>query len=294
MKFIKRHFSLIVACFICLLSTLAITVNSFVFKFSGNNYLTQAILTIPINLALVYWGLSILIDKNSPYMKISINLIYFLLIYPVIALATYAVQFTPFPPIDRFLILIDSSLGIHQERIMRWTAEIPWLYTLLALIYDSLALQMCLLPLIIIAMRKFDYLYEYIALMLISTLIGFSFYYFFPTMGPASFLHSPYFMPEQYATGIKFTEIQHHQLPSTMAGGMIAMPSFHVIWAWLCIYIVRHTFLVFILAPLNALLIASCVMIGWHYFIDLIGSLVVLLIGHACYYYFVKKQYVTS
>jgi membrane-associated phospholipid phosphatase len=114
-----------------------------------------------------------------------------------------------------------------------------------------------------------------------SLLIGFIVYYFFPTTAPASVLHSDYFIKEQLATGLKFTQIHQYIQPTTLDGGLIAFPSFHVIWAWLCLYLIRSWFVVFyVFLFINILLIFSCVMLGWHYFLDIILSFLILLFCH--------------
>lgn len=286
-----NYFIPTLALIIFLLSSIAISINSFTYRFPGNNYFPPNMLLMGSVLFLSLTGAYLLSNKQSPLFQIIRELCYFLLVVTVIAYATNAVQYTPFPPIDRQLIAIDSVFYINLQKIMAWTASIPLLRNMLALSYDSLPYQMAYLPLIVIAGRKFTLIREYYALLLLTTLIGFTIYYFFPTMGPSSFIKSPYFMQEQYATGIKFRELHQHKLPSTEDGGMIAMPSFHAIWAWLCLNLVRcWPFIFVLLLPLNLLLIISCVLLGWHYLIDLVASLIILLLSYQVYFYFVKDN----
>lgn len=289
-----KYFSLILAFIISLLSFIAIRVNSFIYKFPGNNYFPPGITVMGAILFISLMGVYLVFDKDSPFFKVIREFIYFFLVITVIAYATNAVQLTPFSPIDRQLIAIDSIFYINLQKIIAWTESIPWLKKILGLSYDSLPYQMCYLPLIIIAARKFNAIREYYALLLLTTLIGFSFYYFFPTMGPSSFIQSPYFIKEQYATGLKFRELHQHLHPSTLDGGLIAMPSFHAIWAWLCLHLIRCWPIVYaVLLPINILLVISCVLLGWHYCIDLVGSLIVIVAAHRIYFYYVK-QYVNS
>lgn len=70
---------------------------------------------------------------------------------------------------------------------------------------------------------------------------------------------------------------------------MISFPSFHVIWAWLCLYLVRQWRWVFILLlTMNFVLMVSCVLLGWHYCIDLAGSAVVIFLSHLLYDYILR------
>lgn len=63
--------------------------------------------------------------------------------------------------------------------------------------------------------------------------------------------------------------------------GFIGLPSFHVIWAWLCLYLIRSWRIAFfLLMPINGLIVLACILLGWHFPTDLLGSLVVLLLAH--------------
>ena len=200
----------------------------------------------------------------------------------VIALTTNAAQYTPFDTIDSHILKLESILHINMQSIMLWTHDKPTIRKLLAFIYDTLPFQMSYFPLLIIAAKQFDTAHEYYFLLLISAILGFTFYYFFPTTAPASVVESPYFSEIQHATGLKFNQIHNYIQPSTLDGGMIALPSFHVIWAWFCLYLIRGwPVLFYFMLPINTLLIASCVLLGWHYSIDILGAFIIILISHA-------------
>ncbi|WED44417.1 phosphatase PAP2 family protein [Legionella cardiaca] len=283
--------SLFAALVLCLLALIALYINTSVFKYPGNNYFPPDVFLIAVLLFLALIGSYLQFGRGSIAVKITKELIYYFLVMSVIALATNAIQYTPFAPIDNQLIELENSLHINVNSIVAWTVSHSWLTTLLVHIYDSLPYQMSILPVVTIFMRKFFYMREYYCLLLISALIGFALYYFYPTVAPASVINSPLFTPEQYATGIKFKEIHQHLPPSTMEGGMIAFPSFHAIWAWLCLYLVRWSRLLFYLfLPINLLLIASCVLLGWHYPLDLVGSGLVLLLTYSLCSHCAKKE----
>ena len=280
--FIARYLSLLTATMNCCLAVTAFVVNHYVTQFPGNNYFPPGTALVAAILLFSLVGVYLLFGQAHSLFKIIKELIYFFLVLAVLALATNAAQLTPFSPIDKQLIAIDAGLGIHVNKIVAWIITKPHFAALLSAVYNSLPYQMCYLPFILIFAQKFNYLREYYALTLITTLIGFVFYYFCPTLGPATAMSEGYFSAAQYATGIKFEEIHHHIPPSTSDGGMIAMPSFHAIWALLCLHLSRCWPPVFaLLLPINLLLLASCVLLGWHYFVDLLGSLVVLLLAYS-------------
>ncbi|WP_242602263.1 phosphatase PAP2 family protein [Legionella waltersii] len=214
-----------------------------------------------------------------------LELINFYTVMCIIALATNAVQLTPFKPIDLQIIKLENSLGINLIAIMQWLCEYPIFKLILSIIYDSLPYQMSILPLCVIISGQFTVLNEYFMLMLITALIGFMIYYFFPTTAPASMLDSSLFLPEQVDTGLKFFQIHHHQTPTTNEGGLIAMPSFHTVWAILCVYLIKNWRLpCMLLGLINLLLIMSCVLLGWHYPSDIIAGFALVLIA----YYWLK------
>jgi len=193
-----------------------------------------------------------------------------------IALALFAggLQFTPFPPIDLTLQRWDRFLHFDTAAVMAWTAAQPGLHAFLNACYVSTDALLVLAPLI--AGFAFDrrrmrvYLYAFVY----SFLAGGLFYYFFPSSGPGSVYHSPYFMSIQRLTSTKFYQVHHFQEVPTMLGGMIAFPSFHVTWAVLTTYAARSSRRLFWgVAALNVLVVASTVLLGWHYLVDVPAGL---------------------
>jgi len=266
---------------IVLLSLIALAVNHFYFQYPGNYYFPPDCLLMGFDLFLIYAGFFFLQGRDGKITQIVKEVIYFVLVMMLICLVTNAAQYTPFPTIDQHILTFESLLNIDTNALITWTNANPLLKTVLELAYSTLNYQLCLMPLIVIVAGRTDLIREYYFLLITTALIGFTVYYFFPTTAPASVMNSEYFSEAQRATYLKFFQIHHYIQPSTMDGGMIAMPSFHVIWAWLCLYLVRGWPVVFlVLLPINLLLIASCVLLGWHYCIDIFGGVVVVLLAH--------------
>ena len=202
----------------------------------------------------------------------------------LVILGTNAIQYTPFSPIDQRILDWGAWMHIDLARLVAWSTAHATLYKSMAWIYESLTYQLTYLPLLLILLGRFERLHEYYFLLLLTALIGFSFYYFFPTTAPASVIDSPYFTEAQHATELKFKQIHSHIKPTTLEGGMIALPSFHVIWAWLCVWLVRDWAWAFrLLLLLNAGMVVSCVLLGWHYALDIIASIAILGVAHAVY-----------
>lgn len=273
------------------LSIAALAINFFDYQYTGNNYFPPHASYLILALALMYSGFLLQFGRASQLAAILKEIIYFFLVMSLLALATNAVQYTPFPTIDQQILAFEKSLHIEFKTLFAWTQTKPLLKVVLEFIYDSLPYQMTYLPLLVIAAKRREIIREYYFLLLFSALIGFTFYYFFPTTAPASIIQSPYFSESQHATGLKFMQIHQHKQPTTLDGGLIALPSFHVIWAWFCVYLLKSwPIAFFILLPVNLLLIASCVLLGWHYPLDVLGSIVVIGITHSAYLVFIKSN----
>jgi len=246
---------------------------------------------VTLSLILVFGGVLLQFGKSSLPLRMVNEVIFFYLMIAVISLATNAIQYTPFPVIDRQIILFERFFQVNINAIMAWTQARPVFKHLLEFIYNFLDYEIAYFPLIIIAAKRWYYVREYYFLMLMSALIGYFFYYFFPTTAPASIITSPYFTEAQYATSLKFMQIHQHIQPTTMDGGMISLPSFHIIWAWFSLYLIRSFRLAFIIfLPINVLLTLACVLLGWHYPSDVLGSIFVILISHALYNYYCTNR----
>lgn len=268
---------ILLACIVFNLSSMALLFNYFVSKYPGNDYFPEHSVFMPFILFLIVIGLKIYFKEKSPQYNAGKELIFFFMIMSLIAYATNAIQLTPFPVIDHTIITFEKKLHIHLTHFMLWTNKHLVFKSFLIRVYNTLPYQMSLIPLFLIATQRHTTLINYYFLLLFSTLIGFIFYYFFPTIAPGSAINSPLFAPGQLATGIKFYEIHHYQTPSTIDGGLIALPSFHVIWGMLCVYLVKDwPVFFFSLMFMNFFLILSCVLLGWHYPTDVVAGLLVV------------------
>jgi hypothetical protein len=283
-----RHLTLnlwnaVLATILIALSIFALVINAKYYQFKGINYFPAQSISMGLSLALILWGVYLTAGKASVLYKTLQYVISFFLVMCLLALATNAVQLTPFPPIDVRIIAIEESHNINLVKLFSWIKNFPALNHLLDLIYASLSFQMAIIPLIAIFLQKYSKVEEYFFFLLLTTLLGFAFYYFYPTTAPASNVDNALFSAAQKNTGIKFFQIHHYINPTSIDGGMIAFPSFHVIWAWYCCFIIRQwKYIFFTLLSINSLLVAACVLLGWHYLLDILGSIILILFAHVC------------
>lgn len=190
-----------------------------------------------------------------------------------------SIQFTPFSTIDPTLVNIDNQwLHLDTPKIVDWTFSHPFFAHLLNDCYLFLQAEVIIVFFTLAALKSDRRFNQYVTTVLISWIIGTLIYYFWPTIGPAAMFNNPHFAISQYNTILKFNQIHHYLTVTTMDGGMIVFPSFHVIWAALIIY-AFYGCRYWIFAPvviINLLIIASTVLLGRHYLTDVIGGLVIV------------------
>lgn len=290
MNKLNKKYIVYAGSFLFFLIVIANGVNFFIYHYPGNNYFPPTTAYVAVNLVLLYTGLSLQYGRASRISIIAKEIAFFYTVMLLLVLATNAVQYTPFAPIDKKILIFEQKWHVNTQTLMTWARSFPGLTDILSFVYDSLPTQMTYFPLILIVLGRFQTIRNYYFLLIISTLIGFSFYYFFPTTAPASIITNLPFSEAQQATGLKFMQIHHYIKPTTLEGGMIAFPSFHVIWAWLCLYLLKEFQIGWIIMlPINFLLMMSCVMLGWHYCMDIVAAGVVILLSHGLLFIATKK-----
>ncbi|OGT51761.1 MAG: hypothetical protein A3E84_05150 [Gammaproteobacteria bacterium RIFCSPHIGHO2_12_FULL_42_13] len=248
----------------------------------------QSITFLAFSLLFLFYG--IYIRKESPH---AATFIWGMGLFAWGALSNIiivnGVQSTPFPPIDAWLVKADAFFGINIAAMMAWSHEHPLFNRFFDLAYNSLGYELFLIPIGLAVFNKRRPLAIFFISYMISLLVGDLIYYFFPTMAPSGILHSPYFLEAQQHTSQRFYQV-HHFLPITAKGdgGLIAFPSYHVIWAVLLTYtMIEKKLLFYPLVALNTLIIISTMFLGWHYFSDVISGIVLAIgsIGIAAWVY---------
>ena len=278
---------IVLSVMILIASIIMFGLNHYYFRYPGLFYFDPAFLSCALFLMMVRFGLKLQFNlcHDNTWIKMLGEAAIYSMTIVLILFATSAVQYTPFHPVDRKIVGAEQLLHLDLKSAIAWLNQNNQLKEIANDIYFSLSYQLLFIPLGVLLMRQYDALHQFYFLVLLTWLIGSLIYYFFPTMGPASVIDSPYFIHAQRDTGLKFWQLHHYIQPVTADGGMIAMPSFHVIWAWLCVWLVRSWPTVFVLMiAMNSILIVSCVFLGWHYFLDVIGSVLTVLLAHVIYH----------
>ena len=267
---------LFLACTILLASILIRGINSHYFHFTGNDYIYahsffSVILYCLINIMGCY-----LLEEFNRFTSIFVDILLIIITYLIVAFATNAIQLTPFLPIDDYILKFEF---LKLENTVDFFNHHHFTRDILIFLYNSLGTMMYILPLSLALIRRRQEIHNFCRYILVGVLIGFTFYFFFPSCGPASIFSSHLFMQEQHANHIKFWEIHQGIQPTTINGGLIALPSFHVIWAWACCRVAKtvHAFMYYPLLIWFILVSLSCFVLGWHYSIDILTSLIIIL-----------------
>ena len=205
---------------------------------------------------------------------------------------------TPFTPIDPQLLHVDRLLGFNQIGLMHFAYGHSAIKHTLITAYNSLEPELVILPLLMAFMLRERSVKVFLYAMLLTYPIGIMIYYFFPTMAPASTIHSALFTFQEHDTYIHFFETHHHLKITAVDGGLVAFPSFHVIWGTLLIYLCRDKKYIFYPVLLwNAILIGSTMALGWHYLTDVVAGLTIAascIYFSECIYKRVKQNYLIT
>lgn len=219
------------------------------------------------------------VRERSPYTSfVAVNLSFYALTAAVMGVLTTGIQYSPFTRIDAALARWDARLGWDTVAVLHWVAQRPTLRAFLNLCYNSTELQLVLAPFVAAYAHDRRRLRVLIYATVYSSLAGSLIYYFFPSSGPAGVFQSADFMGVQLLTHIKYEQVHNFQPVTSLLGGLIAFPSFHVAWAVLTTYATLPSPRLFAASlVLNVLVIASTVLLGWHYLVDVPAGILLAL-----------------
>lgn len=285
--------------FIFLLGAILLTINTFSTHFSESIYFSTPWKKVLLPLL----ALSAVVVYFQDILSKRVSLVIFTFSMYCLSLCaglllTQGAEVTPFSTIDHWLLHADQVLGFHQTALMHFAYGHSFVKNTLISAYNSLEPELAILPLLIALLLHERSVKVFLYAMLLTYPVGIMIYYFFPTTAPASAIHSSLFTFQEHDTFLQFYEIHHHLKITAMDGGLVAFPSFHVIWGALLIYLCRDKKYIFYPVLLwNSLLIGATMALGWHYLLDVIAGLTIA--GSCIYsaekiYSYVKKRSVVT
>ena len=176
------------------------------------------------------------------------------------------------PLIDPWLAAADTRLGIYVPDLVKWSLAHPRVDHLQRLAYSSLLPQLAVVIVLLgIVQRDRLALWEYVfhfhvcatitvvALALLPAACAFQYYGIDSTINQTRFIAQFNGVRAGTFHVIRFDNLE----------GLISMPSFHVAGALMITWAVRQSVWLWPFLIVNAILIASTVMTGAHYAIDL-------------------------
>lgn len=267
---LNLEIALILSGLVCIL------LNAITFKYSGDHYLSfNWLWTVPLLVTGFFSTHLFKLSPNAAFLIRSYSL-YFLAFFAFLVMLN-GVQYTPFPTMDHFVATADRALHVQETALIDWAYVHPYVLNVLQICYKSVVIQWLLMPLLLFWLKQKNQFYFYLTASLLAYLMGTGIYYFFPTLGPASIFSDAHFTQSQLDTVINFKEIHQYLMVTTFDGGMIAFPSFHVLWSVIIIFTLRKTPAI-LWAPvllLNVTAIVATLFLGWNYAVDIACGIVV-------------------
>lgn len=196
--------------------------------------------------------------------------------------AQYAAVSAGRPLVDGALARGDAAFGIHVSTLVAWVAQHPVARDILIGGYGCFVPEILLLPVVLAVLGDRRGLWSFVlqyqlwwsvalaGIALWPTAIAFAYFGIAPIVGQdvmaahVQALHTGTFSTFSFAT----------------VEGLISMPSFHVSLALLAVWSCRrHRALWLGLATVNAIMIVAAAMLGLHYVVDVVASLLLFPIG---------------
>ncbi len=195
------------------------------------------------------------------------------------------------PTIDPLLASADRLLGISVPALTAWTAGHPWFVALLKWAYFTFIYQLFLPVFALPWWGESEPLWEFAFHMLVCGLVTVTVFALWPAACVFSELH---FQPllNQSRFLAHFAAARDGSMTTVPWGnieGLVSVPSFHAAGAVLVTWACRRTWLVWVLVPINVLLVAATVLLGAHYVVDLFAS-ACLLAGSLTVYRWTVRQ----
>lgn len=212
-----------------------------------------------------------------------LNISLWLLLVSSMYLVCYACLTTPFPTVTAHIANFDELFNINQIAWMQYVQQHAWLHSLLQHSYASLPILLLGTMIILLATGQYQEATNLVNANLIAAIVGVSIFFYFPSLPPAAvWHHAAHFPADTYLIIQRYYAIHHHIAFDKPVQGLIPFPSFHVIWSCISVLALRKQRWAYALSSLIALfIIASTVLLGWHYVADVLAGIVIAGVSYA-------------
>ncbi|HWE86758.1 MAG TPA: phosphatase PAP2 family protein [Terracidiphilus sp.] len=193
-----------------------------------------------------------------------------------------------FPLRDPVFARIDAHLGMNVAALAQW-ARLHWVGRAVNACYALLLLLLVLAFLLPGLSGKATAVKRLLVGNLVAFAVGLPFFACLPAVGP---WYGEHFAPNRIQVSCQ-TEVMSLRAPGPYEhrpAGVICFPSFHVMWAILCAAALasfrRLRWPAWIVA---ALVVASTMTTGWHYFSDVLGGIALAAVSLAAARWMVRE-----
>jgi membrane-associated phospholipid phosphatase len=206
----------------------------------------------------------------------------------IVPLLVLAAAKSNMPLQDSYLVRADQLLGINVPKIMTWSSR-NWFGILANQTYPLLSPLITASALLPAFTGKVENAQKFLIANLIAFAIGLPLYALLPAVGPWYGYGTPP-TPDQLQMQAAVMLFRGPGHPISQLAGIICFPSFHAIWAILCVAALwGYRFLRFPVALLVAMIVCSTVTTGWHYFTDVLGGVVIAALSLSAAQYYICK-----
>jgi membrane-associated phospholipid phosphatase len=182
---------------------------------------------------------------------------------------------------DSFFGNTDVHLGVHVPAIMAWASR-HWLGSLINKSYGWVIFMLPVAVLLPVVAGRSKYAKQLLVQNLISFAIGLPLFALLPAVGPWRYYH---FLPTQSQLDSCELPLLALRLPGAYVlgwqdAGIVCFPSFHVAWAiFFAVTLWGFRPMRIPVALISGMVIISTMTTGWHYFVDVLGGIVLAIVS---------------
>lgn len=203
----------------------------------------------------------------------------------MMSLLNYLLAPNPNPPIDHWLLKMDTALGFHWPEILEWAAQHPLFNAFMRFSYTFTLPQIALLFVVLSFSSRIEDLHGLMITVVIAGTITVMFWSLYPSLGPSAFYH----VPEETLRavqpvvgpdyGAEILTVLNNGTPFLSPDefrGLIAFPSFHIVLAFASTYYSRNVRWVFIpYLVINIIVLPAVLVHGGHHLVDIPAGMAV-------------------
>lgn len=209
-----------------------------------------------------------------------LGILYMIIFIYCMFLTCGAAMLTPSTHLLNYQLLHwDLALGFNQLPLVIWADKHTIFHHILNWGYQSWGFQLALVCPVLALCKQYKQIRQWTVGGIIAILIVATIYYVYPSLPPASVYSQYHFDSGCYECISRFYLLHAYKRFAFTQCGLIVFPSCHVIYALFNTWAFRHVkWILYPLIALNIVLIASTLLLGMHFLVDVLGACVVFAV----------------